>query len=97
MTFVLENEYAPAVQTSPEPVPTTVAAALARIRSWRQINAIPASRFAVEAGLSETVTRDMDSPDWNPTRATLQKLEALVPAGWQPGDPVPKRRKARVA
>jgi hypothetical protein len=72
----------------------TVEAAVARIRSWRHLNKIPPSRFASEAGVSETVTRDMDTPGWNPTRRNLRKLERLVPEGWKAGDAVPSENAA---
>lgn len=58
---------------------------------WRK------SRLAAEAGLPDTTLRNFDGDDWNPTVETLERLEKTIPSGWQAGDPVPERRKARVA
>ena len=50
-------------------------------------------RFAVEANVSEAGLRGMDADDWNPTVRTLEKLEAVIPRGWQIGDPVPTKKE----
>lgn len=62
-------------------------------------------RFRIEAGLSRRrlqrlagvggrgdILRDIDKPEWNPTSATLEALERVIPEGWRPGDPVPEIR-----
>ena len=67
----------------------TAAAVVARLRGWAEANQWSKSRFAVEAGLVDTTLRGFDKADWNPTRETLEKLEAVLPPGWQIGDPVP--------
>ena len=46
-------------------------------------------RYAVLAGVPDASTRDMDAAEWKPTLRTLEKLEALIPEGWQPGELVP--------
>lgn len=51
--------------------------AYARSKGWRK------SRFAKEAGLSDTVLRDFDKPSWNPRITTVQKLEAIVPKDFE--------------
>jgi hypothetical protein len=77
----------------PHPIPNTAAAAIARIRAWATANAWSKSRYAAEAGLVDTTLRHFHAVNWNPTRETLERLEGLIPAGWQSGDPVPKRRR----
>ena len=51
-------------------------------------------RFAVESNVAEATLRDIDGADWNPTVRTLEKLEALIPRDWRPGDPVPAKGEA---
>ena len=65
-----------------------------RIRQWRDARQWSASRLATEAGLSNMALRAMDRPHWNPTVETLRKLEALIPDGGQPGDPVTRGEAA---
>lgn len=67
----------------------STASAVARVRAWRVAMDWAPYRFAVEAGVSEAILRGMDRDDWNPTVRTLEKLEAVIPSGWQIGDPVP--------
>ena len=80
----------------------TAAAVIARLRGWAEANRWSKSKFAAEAGLVDTTLRAFDAPGWNPTRETLEKLEAVVPPGWQLGDPIPPKTpsapaKARAA
>lgn len=81
--------------------PVSLAAAVARIRAWRAANGWAPSRYAVEAGVSDATTRNMDDEAWAPTLRTLKKLEEMIPSEWQAGDPVPepapKPGKARAA
>jgi ribosome-binding protein aMBF1 (putative translation factor) len=71
-----------------EPINTS-SAVIARIRAWAAAKGWKKSRFAAEAGLPDTTLRDFDSDDWNPTRNTLERLEALIPKTWQPGEATP--------
>lgn len=79
----------------------STAAALARVRAWRQAVGWATYRFATEAGVAEASLRGMDSEEWNPTVRTLERLEAVIPRDWRAGDPVPeiapKAGKARAA
>ena len=59
-------------------------AVLARLRAFAAHRDWAPSRFAVEAGLAPNTLRDFHSPDWNPRPETIRKLEALIPADWQP-------------
>jgi hypothetical protein len=78
---------APPINTTP--------AVVARVRSWATANGWTKSRYAAEAHMSDTTLRGFGEPDWNPTRETLERLEALIPNGWQAGDPLPgKKRRA---
>ena len=69
--------------------PNTVPAAIARLRAWASGNNWTKTRFAKAAGLRDTTLRGFNENDWNPTREILEKLEAVVPAHWQQGDPIP--------
>lgn len=44
--------------------------------------------LAQAAALDEKSIRQIREPLWNPRATTLRKLEALLPEGWQAGDPV---------
>ena len=68
--------------------PNSTDAAIARIRAFAAAQGWSRSRLANEAGIAATVLRHFGRPDWNPTADTLRKLEAPIPEGWQPGDPV---------
>lgn len=58
--------------------------ALDRLRAYARQKGWKKSRFAKEAGLSDTVLRDFDKPDWNPTIDTVRRLEAIIPVDFQP-------------
>lgn len=78
-------------------VQNTSAAAIARIRAWALANNLSKSRFAAQAGIVDTTLRHFHGDNWNPTHETLEKLEALIPADWQPGDPVPEPKQGEAA
>lgn len=65
-----------------------------RIRAWRKAAGWTVNRFGSECGLNESTLRDIDGEAWNPRAETLRKLEAVIPEGWQPGDPVPSAEGA---
>lgn len=60
-----------------------------RIRAWRKAAGWSINRLGSECGLNESTLRDIDGKGWNPRAETLRKLEAVIPAGWQPGDEIP--------
>jgi hypothetical protein len=64
-------------------------AVLDRIRGWAAANDLKPATLARQAGLAETVTRDMDEAAWSPSSSSIRKLEALIPEGWMPGMAVP--------
>lgn len=71
--------------------PSTVSQALSRIRAWlASIEKGSRSKIAEQAGVNEKTLRLATEDDWNPTADTLRKLEAIVPADWQPA----KRKRA---
>lgn len=67
-----------------------------RIRAYRQAMDWTKVRLAEEAGISgSNVLTAMDRPDWNPTSKTLEALEAVIPEGWEPGEPIPANETKR--
>lgn len=62
---------------------------LDRIRAFAAARGWKPARLAREAGLSDTVTRGMERPDWAPSGLSVRRLEALIPDDWHAGDPVP--------
>lgn len=73
----------------PKVSPPELAAVLDRIRGWAGANELKPATLARQAGLAESVTRGMDGGDWSPSSSSIRSLEALIPAGWMPGHPVP--------
>jgi ribosome-binding protein aMBF1 (putative translation factor) len=63
-----------------------IEASIRRIRAFAEAAGLAKGRLAVRAGLRDTVLRHFDSPDWNPTRETLCRLEAIIPADFLTGD-----------
>lgn len=66
---------------------TYIDSSIHRVRSYRIAQGLSINGLAAKAGLSESTIRRMDSPDWNPTRETLQALERVVPAEFGKGAP----------
>lgn len=58
---------------------TSIEATIARVRAFAQSRGWRKSRLAKEAGLADTVLRNFDRPDWNPTADTLRRLESIIP------------------
>ncbi len=58
----------------------TVEVAIARIREFAQRRGLSKGQLARAAGLRDTVLRSFDSDNWNPTVATVRKLEGLLAA-----------------
>jgi len=74
--------------------PVTTDTVIARIRSWMKANEFSVNAFAMVAGVSEGTIRDIHDDAWRPSLATMRKLEAVIPPGWQPGDDVPSAEDA---
>lgn len=53
--------------------------AIERIRAYARAQGWKKSRLAKEAGMSDTVLRGFDQPNWNPTVETLRRLETIIP------------------
>ncbi len=53
-----------------------------RIRAYARSQGWKKSRLAKEAGMADTVLRDFDQHDWNPTAETIRRLEAIIPQQW---------------
>lgn len=70
-------------------------ALIARIRAFRDAEDLSRSALALRAGLSRAALAAMDKPTWGPTADTIRRLEAVIPAGWQP--PKVKSAKRRSA
>lgn len=66
-----------------------ISAVLARVRAYRKAAELSYSAFALRAGMSRAALVGMDKDDWSPTSDTLKSIEAIIPAGWREGDPVP--------
>ena len=77
-------------------VSATLSAA-ARVREWLRCTDRPSMQIAREAGVDDKTIRNAIKGKWNPTVETLAKLEALIPTGWQPGDPIPEPTRGEAA
>ncbi len=62
---------------------------IARIRAYAAEMGWSKSRFAKEAGMNDTTLRDFHKSDWNPTRDTLRRLEAIIPQIFVPDNTAP--------
>jgi ribosome-binding protein aMBF1 (putative translation factor) len=60
--------------------PMTISNCIDRIRAYASLMGWTKSRLAKEAGLSDTVLRHFDESAWNPTRATIERIELVIPA-----------------
>lgn len=78
----------PAPDLVPDMVPD-LAGVLDRIRRWAEANDLKPATLAAQAGLAESVTRDMATEGWSPTSKSIRRLEALIPPSWRPGEPLP--------
>lgn len=67
--------------------------AISRIRSFASENDLSKRKLAEKAGIQDTTLRNFDQPDWNPTRATLEKLESIIPPDFTP-KPTPSSEAA---
>lgn len=73
---------------------TRIDTVLDRVRAYRRAANLSYSALATRAGLSRAALVGMDREDWGPTSTTLRAIEALIPVGWQVGDPLPDRDAA---
>lgn len=77
-----------------KPQAPDLSAVLDRIRGWAAANEWKPATLARMAGVAESVTRDMDEPEWGPSSNSIRRFEALIPEGWRVGDPVPEKASA---
>lgn len=66
---------------------------LNRLREYRKAADLSYSALAKLAGLSRAALLGMDAKGWGPTSATILAIEALIPADWQPGTPLPDTKR----
>ena len=77
-------------------VAPTLSAVLDRLRAYCRARTLTPGQLATEAGLSRGTLARFFEPDWMPTSSTVSAIERLIPAGWQPGEPLPGiERQAR--
>lgn len=79
--------------------PTSVDRVITRVRAYLQHLAdtgVPAPRvhLARRANINESVIRNIEAPDWNPTIETLRKLERAIPDDFMPEGPPPESSAA---
>lgn len=74
----------------------TLAAVLDRLRSYCRARGWSPGQLASEAGLSRGTLSRLFEQDWLPSGSTISAIERLIPAHWQPGDPVPATEAASV-
>ena len=67
---------------------------LNRLRAYRRAANLSYSALAGRAALSRAALLGMDRSDWGPASATIRAVEALIPAGWEPGQPLPSGHEA---
>jgi len=63
----------------------TIDATIHRIRAYRDHRGWTRNRLATEAGVPESILRDMDDPEWSVTVKTLRRLESIIPGDFEPG------------
>jgi len=54
-----------------------------RILAFMEAEGLSADRLAKRAGVAEGALRDVKSPTWRPTFATVRKVEAVIPADFE--------------
>lgn len=54
-----------------------------RIRAFQSSKGWSKTRLATEAGIVDTVLRNFENSNWNPTTKTLRKLESIIPLSFQ--------------
>lgn len=77
--------------------PVTQAAVLDRIRAYATARKWTPGRLAVAAGLSRGTLSDLHDADWQPSTRIVMAIEAVIPEGWKPGDPVPTQAEEAAA
>ncbi len=63
-----------------------ISQSVGRVRAWLAAHAISDNarrQIADEAQVDEKTIRHALNTDWNPTRKTLEKLEALIPPNFK--------------
>lgn len=61
---------------------------LNRVRAFCLQADVPRYRIARKAGLPDGILAKVEQDDWNPTVSTLERLRAVIPEEWEPGDAI---------
>ena len=76
----------------PTKAPCHVDTSMALIRAYLASPGVKKLHFAKAASLRESMLRNINSAEWNPTANTLRALELAIPASFQLA--APRQRKA---
>lgn len=71
--------------------------AIWRVRMFAWAHAMAPSRLAVDAGLALNTLRGFNTPNWNPVASTLRRLEAVVPANFNPDAVMARQPRGQAA
>lgn len=60
-----------------------------RVRAFVRGSGMRKADIARKASLPKSTLTGIAADDWNPRVKTVRAIEAIIPKGWQPGDPLP--------
>lgn len=73
--------------SSSTPAPPTLKAVIARVRAWVRSQPRGKRRIAAAGNLAPNTLARVEAEGWQPSLATLARLEAMIPADWMPPAP----------